>query len=242
MKSKIALALLALAGASQAAVTIGFSTGTNVAEGWANSSGSQNSAMVWGMIVDVDGDGFDGFASATSTISDGGLLYTAGATYDPGFVRTGTSGTGAIAGGQALTILGGTATDDRIFLSTNLMALVSSQARMTQLASMTYGTGMAAGDKYALVWFDYTSLGGAATAQGDKYGAWTKSGASVTTGTILPADPGSYTTATGPAGLFGADNTASSKTASLTLYGVPEPSAALLGALGALGLLRRRRI
>lgn len=222
------------------AVTIGFSTASNIAEGWANSSGSKNATMMWGIIVDVDGDGFDGFASATSVASDGGLLFTGGATYEPGFVRTGTSGTGALPNGQALKVNNVT-TDDIIFLSSNLMAIVGSEGRMTQLSSFNYASGMAANDRYALVWFDYTSLGGAATLGGDKYGAWTRLNGTptVTNSTILPADPGSYTTATGPAGNFGADNTMATKVASLTL--VPEPSTALLGALGALGLLRRRR-
>ena len=232
-------------GSAQAAVTMGFSTGTNAAEGWTNSLGSQNSAMVWGIIVDSAGDGFDGFAAATTSSVDGGILYTAGALYDPGFILQGTSGaspTGGLPNGQLLKVAG-LATDDRLFISTNLMALVSSQARITSLSAFNYAADMAAGDKYAIVWFDSTTLGTSPTSGGTKYGAWTKNGAGPTDGTLLPVDPGSYTTAaTGPAGIFGADNSGigqSLKTASLVA--IPEPSAALLGIVGALGLLRRRR-
>lgn len=52
-------------------------------------------------------------------------------------------------------------------------------------------------------------------------------------GTIILGEAGTYT---GDLGLGEGD------TATLNLVAVPEPSAALLGALGALGLLRRRRI
>ena len=251
MKVKITLlTIMALAGAAQAAVTLGFSTSTNISEGWANSAGSKNAAMVWGIIVDVDGDGFDGLAGVPTTSVDGGLLYGNGvAKYEPGILRSGTSGTGAIPGGQALSVtIAGvkTTTDDLIFFSSNLMAIVGSEARATQLAGMAYGAGMAGGgaapDAYAFVWLDATTLGGAVVQPGDLYGAWTKAGSTAAnTATVLPADPGSYTAGTnGPAGMWGADNTAGLKVASL-MFGGPEPSTAMLGALGALGLLRRRR-
>lgn len=239
MKMKYALLAIAVSSAANAAVTLGFSTAANVSEGWANSSGSKNAAMAWGIIVDVDGDGFDGFATATETAVDGGFLLSGVTKYDSGFTRTPSSGAGSLPGGQVLKV-NSTATDDVIFFSSNLMAVVGSEARATQLSGLAYGTGMAAGDKYAVVWFDATTLGGAATTNSDKFGAWYKTGASAFTGTVLPADPGSYTAATnGPAGMWGADNTAGLKVASMTF--IPETSTALLGALGALGLLRRRR-
>jgi hypothetical protein len=236
---KYVAASFVAASCANAAVTLGFSTTTNIAEGFANSSGSKNGTFAWGIIVDVDGDGFDGFSSLTSTAVDGGSLLSGQTTYDPGFVRTGTSGTGALPNGQVLTI-GGIASDDRIFFSSNLMAVVGGEARATQLQSMNYGAGMAAGDKYGIVWFNSTTLGGAAVTNSETFGFWTKDGVSPTTGTVLPADPGSYTTAAnGPSALFGADNTAGLKTAGITF--VPEPSVALLGALGIFGLVRRRR-
>lgn len=247
MKLKNIIIAAALVGSAQAAVTLGFSTGTNAAEGFANSSGIQNSNMAWGIIVDSAGDGFDGFASASSSAVDGGTLFTSGATYDPGFFLQGTSGVapnGGLPNGQLLNV-GGLASDDRLFISTNLMALVGGKGRITSLSAFNYAPDMAAGDNYAIVWFDTTSLSNsAATQEGLKYGAWTKPGTGPTNGTILPVDPGSYTTAaTGPAGMFGAAGSGigqSLKTATL-VAGVPEPSAALLGAIGALGLLRRRR-
>ncbi len=94
-----------------------------------------------------------------------------------------------------------------------------------------------AGDAYGIFWMDATTLGGATVQAGDAYGFWTKAGSTPNTGTILPADPGAYTAATnGPAGMWGADNTSDFKPIL-----APEISTALLGALGALGLLRRRR-
>ena len=157
----------------------------------------------------------------------------------------GTSGaapTGGLPNGQLLGV-GGAPTDDRLFISTNLMAVVSGQARATQLAAFNYAAGMAAGDQYAIIWFDATSLG-SASAGGLKYGMWADStGGAANNSTILPLDPGSYTTtATGPVGMFGADNSGtgqSLKVASLSL--VPEPSVALLGLAGGLVFLRRRR-
>jgi hypothetical protein len=222
----------------QGAVTLGFSTSSNVSEGWANSSGNKNATMVWGIIVDVDGDGFDGFQAITTVPVDNGLLITSGASYDGGFNLTSTA-PGQAPGGQLLSV-GSAPTDDRLYIGTLAMPIVAGEARAAHIPNMTYGANMAAGDKYAVVWFDIGTVGALAPG-GSKYGAWYKDGATSNTATILPADPGSYTDpfAGAPAGIWGADNTAGTKIASLTL--VPEPSAVLLGLLGAGMLLRRRR-
>jgi hypothetical protein len=236
MKAKIALALLASAVSAHSAVSMGFSTGTNAAEGWANSSGSKTATMVWGIIVDTLGDGFDGLSTGNplNTTVDGGTLFGGNTTYDAGFTLSGTT---ALPTGQLLNV-GGVASDDRLFISNTAMVLVSGDVRITALNNFSYDANMAAGDKYAIVWFDSTTVG-SVVAGGSKWGAWFKDGAAVNNGLIMPADPGSYTTSAGPAGNFGADGAAGTKQANLQF--VPEPSSMLLGLLGAVGLLRRRR-
>jgi hypothetical protein len=99
--------------------------------------------------------------------------------------------------------------------------------RLLSFTAMNYSAGVAQGKPYAIVWFDKIAVGGTSF-EGQGYGVFQ-------TGLTLPADPGTYNVSTNFAG---AD---SLKTMDYALS-VPEPSAALLGALGALGLLRRRRI
>jgi len=244
-------------GSAHAAVTMAFSTTKNAAEGFANSSGSQSVTMVWGIIVDEDGDGFDTRYGPLPTIPvDGGLLYTnntlggrADYPYDPSFELRSTIGTapgGGLPDGQQLRV-DGQLTDDRIFISSYLMPVVSGEARATILASFNYSSAMNAGDQYAIVWFDATSLGGVLPhgfGPGTGWGMWTDPfGDSPSNATILPADPGTYAgDTTGPAGLFRADDSGIGQSLKLAVpNSYPEPSVALLSLISLMAFLRRCR-
>ena len=225
MKIKLAIAsLIGMASLSQAAVTLQFSDTTNYLSNFANGSGTSVAAdatnrMVWGIIVDGGVDGINGASLVTP--------------YKEGFSLA------ANATGLALTTtttgLDTVATNDVLYIASAVMAssatpldgALANMNRLLSFSGLTYGGNVAAGKSYAIVWFDKLALGGTATV-GLKYGVFA-------TGLTLPADPGTYNLASNFAG---ADT---QKTQAFSV-GVPEPSAALLGAIGALGLLRRRRI
>ncbi len=142
------------------------------------------------------------------------------------------------ASGQQILSTSGGASDDVLFIgaSGSLMTLTTNANdsgaiglnRIGAIASVPYTNGTTAGDAFAIIWFDKTALTGSSV-NGQKYGVFTNAGF------VLPSDG----TASQPyTSVFtGADTL---KTQNFAL--VPEPSAALLGALGVLGLLRRRRI
>lgn len=220
MKKTIFIAAL-LAGSLQAAQTLQFAaTGTTgVLTNLASSTGSTNTTLVWGIIVSTTNSIFEGNSSLTP--------------YDATSLVV--SDNTALPNGQALTIEG-VPTDDRLYISTNLMSLSGTGdsstgfARPTNLNSFTFSNGSTAGDAFAIVWFDYTTKTGQTVAIGDNYGMLTNPGL------LLPADSGSSSSF---ASLFaGADPV---RTASLEFGPVPETSTSLLGAVGALALLRRRR-
>lgn len=218
MKITLTLLLtLGLAGLSQAASTIGFSGTTNYATNFLNGSGNGGSILIWGILVDSTGNGF--------LEND----------YLPGFSLAAGSGTNAGAP-LALSTANGV-TDDYLIMSGNLMNLTTNTNdggaiglnRITGLNSFNYADQMNGGDSYKIIWFDRSVLGGV-TVEGEKYGTFQPA-----TLNTLPPDP---TASISFQGAFaGAD---AAKPMSFVL-GVPEPSSALLGAIGALGLLRRRR-
>ena len=212
--------MLAASAASQGAVTLTISAvtgaGSGVLTNLASSTGDVTSNKVWGILVDTSGNGFAG-------------------NYDGGVSL----------GASAITTLkvSGVATDDVFVTSGNLMVNTNNAtldggsvasgtlARPTQIASVGFSNGISQGDAFRIMWFDATALGGTADA-GSKYGVYSNAGL------IIPAD-GSNTSFN--ALFVGAEATV--VPGNLTFQGaaVPEPSAALLGAIGALGLLRRRR-
>lgn len=222
MKNTLLLGLL-LTGSLHAAQTLQFAaTGTTgVFTNLQSSTGSTTSTLVWGIVVSTTNSTFAG-ATAESPYDFTGLVV---------------SDNTALPGGQALTISNGVATDDRLYISTNLMSLSGTGdsstgvARPTNLNSLLYSNGVTAGDSFALIWFDFTTKTGQAMTSGSNYGIL------ALPGFILPADAGSSTSfaalGAGPDPV---------RTASLELgVPVPETSTSLLGALGALALLRRRR-
>lgn len=88
--------------------------------------------------------------------------------------------------------------------------------------SVSYTNGIAAGQTFQLIWFD-PSLGTAGVLSSNQFVIPTDAGATLDVDDVfLGADP--IRAATG-----------------ITFQVVPEPTTAILGAIGALGLLRRRR-
>jgi len=227
MKTKLVIALfVGFTTLSQAAVTLSFSTTSVYASNFLNGSGSSDGAaarMVWGVVVDVAGNGFGG-ASATSAYRGGFNLAST-----PGGVVMTTTTDG----------LDSVASDDVLFIAGSVMAQNSNandgsaigMNRLLSFSNLAYGTGgVAQGQSFAIIWFDALALTGTADT-GLKYGVY-----EMTSLNTLPADPGTY--ALSPA-FTGAD---APKAMEYAINVVPEPSAALLGAIGVLGLLRRRRI
>jgi hypothetical protein len=229
MKLKLALlATAALTVVSQGAVSLQFSNTSNALTNFMNGSGtSANSALVWGVLVDTAGDGFDGGSALTP--------------YDEGFSLA------AATSPLSLTVSNGSATDDRLYIAagflsanTTIDSAGGSVNRALTMGNMSYAAGVAAGQSYAIIWFDSTTRP-TATSEGLKYGIYTPPSTNFTSGAytgaanVLPPDPGTYSTL--PAVFAGTDTV---KTMQYAL-GVPETSTSLLGALGALALLRRRR-
>ena len=176
--------------------------------------------MVWGVIVDGDGDGIDAVTSSTN--------------YASGF-STAASATGSIL--SLYNAGGNVATDDRLYIAAAVMASNTAATdgsaigdnRILTFSNLTFGGTAGAGDKFTVVWFDLTTLGGTA-AEGLKFGLLDNAGFT------LPND-GSTTPFGAP--FAGADP---SKPMNFVVGApIPEPSVAILGLLGALGFIRRRR-
>ena len=171
---KLTLSLLvSLLAASAASATITAqisltSAGNGVLAGLQNSSGTQG-ALVWGIVVDTAGDGFDGAAGGVAG------SYSSGFSYIP--TVTSASYVGAVdSDGQVLSV-GGLASDDVLFLSINLMATTTNtndgaanQFRPTQITSVGLGAnGVTTGKNFAVIWFNATAFGGTAS-NGEGYG------------------------------------------------------------------------
>jgi len=227
MKLKLILSSLLAISFANAASTIQFSNTTNFATNWGNASGTgTNGRYIWGIIVDSSGNEF----------LDG--------EYVAGFSLNSASPTANNNAGTpvALSTSSGV-TDDYLVMSGFSMNLTTTAGdsgsvginRITNLTSFSYASGMNGGDAYKIVWFDVTSAnnfnpGGTANA-GLAYGTFAVTNPTYST---IPSDP-TGSIAYAPA-FAGADSV---KTMSYTV--VPETSTSLLGAIGALALLRRRR-
>ncbi|MBK1828126.1 hypothetical protein [Haloferula rosea] len=155
--------------------------------------------------------GFTGEGGELSGVTWGVIVDAAG---------DGLDNLGAIEGGWSLTnnALVGTSDDDFFFLGASA---TPGGGFVTQAAGVTD----APGNDFALIWFETSLSAGEATAPGLLYGTYTQANF------VMPA-AGSVTSFA-PVAPGGNVDTA--------FTGIPEPSVALLGALGVLGLIRRRR-
>ncbi len=212
----LALVLASAASSSAATVVVQFSAGTaTVATGFADALGSAAAGLAWGIIVS-NGD------AVFSPVPEGFMLST-------------TTGLGT--NGTQLGV-----SNDYFFGSSVLTAAqatggeAGTLGKIGQLTAITKGVGAVTGSAFALVWFDrsVTSATGTVTG-GTKYGLLTDPSF------VIPADGVTQSLATAAALNGGASGDLVKPANTFTVQGVPEPSAALLGALGALGLLRRRR-
>lgn len=226
MKTLIATLLITVPALN--AATLSFGTSTVFASNWGSPDGP-NRQLVWGVVVDTAGDGF----AAGS--------YLSGINYATGYQRLSTS-----AG----------LTDDVLVIHTagNIMSLTTAandggtpigtnRIGSTVVNFGNYGpvgdtVAIGASNPFAIIWFNKTALGGTA-ADGDDYGLFTIQAPSPTTTNSLVL-PTANSGAPSFAPLF-AGNDALRPMGFEFASAIPEPSTMLLGALGALGLLRRRR-
>lgn len=185
------------------------------------SGGNASSALVWGILVDTTGNGFQS------------------GSYLPGFTF---SDTAALPGGQFLSTLSGI-TDDRLFISSNFFATAGTADGSTGLSKPTNillsystdgvgatGVNALGGQNIALVWFESLTKTGQQAVDGDKYGFYTLPFTS-------PSDQAGGNLPFG-SNFVGPDTV---RNASLVIGAVPEPSVSLLGLVGLVGVLRRRR-
>lgn len=166
----------------------------------------------------------------SGVIADGRAVYlfvnTSGAVQDLAAMNTSLKGLNLVQGstfGTDLVILG-TAT-------VNSASYGIPGSGNAAAVNIPYTNGVSLGDALGMIWFDQTP---GAIGSSIKWGLW-QSG-----DVTMPADGGNITISfldqtnggSAPNGLI---------TTNITTAAIPEPSAALLGAIGALGLLRRRR-
>ncbi|MCF7790208.1 MAG: PEP-CTERM sorting domain-containing protein [Prosthecobacter sp.] len=161
---------------------------------------------------------------------------------------SGTNGFSSVAGGASLSLnsfLNGT--DDLILAKWALGASSATPGFFSDAVSnLTLGANnWDAGDALALLWFPTLTTSSGTALAGDSYGIYYNS---ATSGASLDSGDAWITPASGTKSLnllttdYSGSHTSASTTASFTVSGVPEPSRALLAALG-LGMvsLRRRR-
>ncbi len=202
--------------ATQATVTLQFGNTVTFASNWGDTGGGGTTRLVWGVLIDSAGNGF---LPISEGYSGTGLSLTAGS-YQP--LRDNTSSH--------------VPTDDLLFISPALMTSLNNtndggvigQNRLTAITSVQLGTfGVDTGDHFAIVWFDATTLSGGPMV-GMRFGLFDNAAFTV------PPDAAtwSYTSVfTGPDALKPMNGR----------FDAPEPSTLMLSALGALGLIRRRR-
>ena len=222
MKNKLLVTIssLALAASVNATVTL---TLSNPAIGVLNSLAPSTAAtatngLLWGIIVDADGDGFE-----QASYNGGWTL----ATTLTGFAIPGSSGDLfflAASNNTTVTAVGGQGGAGSVvaFNGMNISADAS--------GNPTVNTA----DKFAVIWFDTgVTVGSTVVNNTTKFGFYANNNFA------LPANSANQSYASN----FSAAGAEPVRQASLTFGGeaVPETSTSLLGALGALALLRRRR-
>jgi hypothetical protein len=222
MKTKLSLLFVALALPAAASITLSTQFGTAF-----NSSGvAVPDGTLWALVVDTNTDSqFTGFGL------NGSLPSTVVA--DTYFTAN-----------QALSI-GGVLNGNTIFAFGAFNGGGDLAGGAISALSFDYGVnGLAAGRNYAFYWFPGanfnagtpltqtigTQVGGIHTSSNDGL---------FDVGMVLPPDGAAVST--GAATEAGGGTIANSGFRAVNLTVIPEPSAALLGAIGALGLLRRRR-
>jgi hypothetical protein len=226
MKSKVAtLAAMALtAGSAFSAVSLNFNAefDTGVPQNLSNAAGVPTNGLIWGVLIDTTGNGL-----VTSNVNK----------YD----KVLTNGGNLTLGSNYILNVAGLPTDDILYIATALTADTSGSTEgdalttggpggIYDLNNIAFANGVGTGDKFYVVWFDGLQ-GGTLT---DTSFTIPADGALLNYGEpFVGVDPNRN------AGLAYVGTSGTSTGAGIAF--VPEPSAALLGAFGVLGLLRRRR-
>lgn len=211
--TKYILALVFLSKlASAATVNIQISQGANQATNFANAAGSASNGLVWGLMISSSDNVFSALPENFQLSNNlGGSLIP---TTDDYFISS------------SIFTSQGTTADSGNFGKINIMNGI--------VISVPATNALVPGNRFAIVWFDSTVTSSTqALAGGTQYGLLTNSTF------VLPAAAGT----TNVSSFFSAspDPVKTANTFTVPTASVPEPSAALLGMLGALGLLRRRR-
>jgi len=254
----IVLLTLSTAFSAYAASTLRISTVSGTTTGALTNltiSGNNTERLVWGVIIDSAGDGFDGISGNTSTYLGNHSLFSGPQTFNGSFSTNGTQQlfTRSLDGETAV------ASDDYLALASFVFANPPATGNVDGAGStgngsfltrplsagISYPTGVASGDAFGLVWFDITNVDLGTTAlTGTPNGNVTRLNSGLNFGFftignfILPGD-GTALQDYAP-NFVGSDplRTAPFQLAAL----IPEPSSALLliGA-GSLLVARRRR-
>lgn len=217
MKSKLLLIAICLTASASAAVSLQGSFGD-----LRDSSGAAVSNGTLFILVGFPvGPAFSGGLTANSslTVVGANAAFTAGQTVSVG---------SAFGGAGTIFAIGGTG---------------GSTAEVV-LPGLNNAGNVASGNSYAIYWFPgalYVSgTSGTIDDQVGGFSSSTGTSAFSLDGMIIPPNGQDVTQGFGTVSSGG--NIADSLTNAVNLTVIPEPSAALLGAIGALGLLRRRRI
>jgi hypothetical protein len=218
MKTKISLLIAALALPAAASITLN----TQFGSAFDKDGVVVPDGTLWALVVDTNADTvFTGFSNdqSLSTTEAASTHFTAGQSLSIGGLLNGNT-VFAFGGFNGAGDLPGGAIDALIF---------------------NYGTnGLAAGRSYAFYWFPGATFADGELSQviGSQVGGINTTSADIfDAGMILPADGNAI--AVGAATEAGGGSLSNERFTAVAL--VPEPSSALLGAIGALGLLRRRR-
>lgn len=231
MKSKYLFALILgsvqLAhGASVITISSVTGAGNGVLTNLQSSTSNATSTKVWGFLVDTSAaqDGFLG----TGLYSPGASLASATQT-----ILT------TLVGGNPVN------TNDVLAIAANIMVnsdnatldggtIASGTLARPLSLTLNYTNGIAAGQQFRLIWFDTTvNAAGTVVAGNAAYGLLSNAVF------VVPGDGTANLNLT--SNFVGVDPVRTASNTFAPGAAVPEPSAALLGMIGALGLLRRRR-
>lgn len=225
MKSKIVTLVISALAASAVfgSVSLNFNAefDTGVPQNLSNVSGTPSNGLIWGVLIDGLGNGLITSNSASYDMVAGGNL---------------------VLGGNYVLNVAGVPTDDVLWIATALTSNTSGSTEgngtttggnggIFDLNSIALANGVGTGDKFFVVWFDGL-VGGTLT--DPVFTIPTDSFSSSYGEPFVGVDRNRS------AGL--AYNGTSGTSTGAGIAFVPEPSSVLLGAIGALGLLRRRRI
>lgn len=205
-----------LGGFAQASITLSFSRAFEVATNWLDPAGSSNTLMLWGVVVDTNGDGF----------SQSGYL--------PGFVY---GFGGVLVAPQRLAATDGSSDDILFVAPIKMVAQTTAQDganpginKITTITQIPYATvgfpGLNPGDAFAIIWFDQTTFGNSAVA-GDRFGFFENPEFQI------PPDGSTYQLSPVFAGVDAPKP--------MTYEVVPEPSGIWLASLSLFVINRRRR-